>query len=285
MKPASHKYETEKSKETMAFATKNDAAVNRFAKREMVRFTVPMFFNFNSRLQAQKSSQAESLQVGSRTVPLLVVRNPRARRYLLRVQSDGTAQVTIPRGGSRSEADSFVERNRRWLEKQLEQLHSQPRLAATWHIGTEILLRGDLARIETGEGGKLRVGMETLAVTSSDMNVDLRPAIERRLRALASVELPIRVSELAALHGFVFQRVTVRNQRVRWGSCSRHGGISLNWRLIQLPPSVRDYIILHELAHLRQLNHSDKFWLEVESVCPDYREAERWLKVNRQLLR
>lgn len=99
-----------------------------------------------------------------------------------------------------------------------------------------------------------------------------------------SVNSP-RVRELANLHGVDVARVSVRNQKTRWGSCSRHGAISLNWRLIQSPAFVRDYIILHELAHRRQMNHSDKFWQEVARLCPDYPAAERWLKQHAKLLR
>jgi len=80
------------------------------------------------------------------------------------------------------------------------------------------------------------------------------------------------------LHGVNVARVTVRNQKSRWGSCSRRGTISLNWRLIQTPGFVRDCIILHELAHRWQMNHSARFWREVETVCPKYETAERWLK-------
>jgi len=109
--------------------------------------------------------------------------------------------------------------------------------------------------------------------------------VERHLRRLAARELPVRVAELAAPHQLAVQKVTVRNQRGRWGSCSRRGSISLNWRLIQFPLAVRDYIIFHELAHLREMNHSDRFWLEVERMCPAYREAERWLKLHRHSLR
>ena len=72
--------------------------------------------------------------------------------------------------------------------------------------------------------------------------------------------------------------VSVRNQRSRWGSCSTRGTIALNWRLIQMPPDVSDYVILHELAHRRQPNHSTRFWREVEALCPWWREAERWLR-------
>ena len=76
----------------------------------------------------------------------------------------------------------------------------------------------------------------------------------------------------------------MRNQRSRWGSCSRGGLISLNWRLVQMPPTVRDYIILHELAHVRVPNHSAKYWRGLAQLCPDYRAAEAWLKANgRQL--
>lgn len=91
--------------------------------------------------------------------------------------------------------------------------------------------------------------------------------------------------ELAAMHGMNVSRVTVRNQKSRWGSCSRRGTISLNWRLVQTPEFVRDYIILHELAHRRQMNHSEKFWHEVERLFPDYLQAERWLKKHANLLR
>jgi hypothetical protein len=81
------------------------------------------------------------------------------------------------------------------------------------------------------------------------------------------------------------RRVTVRNQRSRWGSCSRRGTISLNWRILQAPPAVRDYLILHELMHLREMNRSARFWREVERACPDYKQAERWLKHHSALLR
>ena len=82
----------------------------------------------------------------------------------------------------------------------------------------------------------------------------------------------------ARLCGISVRRVSVRNQRSRWGSCSRRGTISLNWRLIQTPVFVRDYVILHELAHLRQMNHSARFWREVARLCPDFQIAEAWLK-------
>jgi predicted metal-dependent hydrolase len=90
---------------------------------------------------------------------------------------------------------------------------------------------------------------------------------------------------LARKHQVEIQSVQVRAQRSRWGSCSRAGRISLNWRLIQTPEFVRDYIIVHELMHRREMNHSSRFWAHVQNAFPDYIEAERWLRKNASLLR
>ena len=232
------------------------------------------------------ASPVVHLSVGPQQLPLLMVRNPRARRYLLRLRADGIARVTIPRGGSPAVARQFVERHAAWLERELQRLQAQPRKPAVWNIGTEILLRGDTVRIEArpnGEAETVRFGGES--VRGPGPAADLRPAVEGHLRQLATRELPPRVLELAARHGLTVRRITVRSQKSRWGSCSRRGTISLNWRLIQTPAFVSDYICLHELMHLWQMNHSSRFWREVERVCPDYRMAERWLKEHSGLLR
>jgi predicted metal-dependent hydrolase len=236
--------------------------------------------------QTPPASSVVHLSVGPQPLPLLMVRNPRARRYLLRLRSDGTARVTIPRGGSAEFARQFVERHATWLERELQRLQAQPRKPSAWQIGTEILLRGNAVRIEAGlngESGTVRFDSESVRVP--DPAADLRPAIEGHLRQLATRELPPRVLELAARHGLTVRRITVRNQKSRWGSCSRRGTISLNWRLIQTPAFVSDYICLHELMHLRQMNHSPGFWREVERACPNYRMAKRWLKEHSGLLR
>ena len=230
----------------------------------------------------EANSSMEELCVGAWRLPLLLVRNPRARRYLLRLRADGTARVTIPRGGSVTAARQFVQRHTAWLERQLEQLQTRPRIPAAWRIGMDILFRGETFRIEAGEPGWIRFGTESLRV--SDPAADLRPAIERHLRKLAALELPPQVLELAAPHGLSVRRVTIRNQRSRWGSCSRRGTISLNWRLIQTPPFVQKYICIHEILHLSEMNHSSRFWLNVEQACPDYACAERWLKRHSSLL-
>ena len=115
--------------------------------------------------------------------------------------------------------------------------------------------------------------------------VDLRAALRLHFWRLAKTEFVPRVFDLAARHGIKIKRVLVRNQRSRWGSCSVHGTICLNWRLIQAPQYVRDYLIIHELMHLREMNHSSRFWKHVASACPRYQEAEQWLDDHDHLLR
>ena len=236
---------------------------------------------FGRRKPAGPGPVPESLAVGGRLVPLRLVRHPRARRYLLRLQADGTARVTIPRGGSVQEALRFAERQTGWLEAQLLRLQSSPRIPSDWVVGGPILFRGETFTLLSPAPGMIQWSTELLRTREG---ASLRPAIQKHLRQLAVRELPPRVHELAHEHQVVVNRVSIRNQRSRWGSCSRHGTISLNWRLIQLPGFVSDYVILHELMHRRQLNHSARYWQEVARVCPGYETAESWLKQHSALL-
>jgi len=215
-----------------------------------------------------------------------LVCNRRARRYVLRLRPDGAARVTIPRGGSATDARRFAERNKEWLERQLQRMAARPSRPKEWWIGTEILFRVEPVKLEAGvngQSGMIRFGSEVVKATNPA--ADLRPTIERHLWRLAANELPPKVLEYAALHQLPVRRITVRNQRSRWGSCSRRGTISLNWRLIQTPAFVRDYLVVHEIMHLKEMNHSSRFWREVERACPDYEAAEQWLKRHSSLLR
>lgn len=229
---------------------------------------------------------ADWLTIGCRQIRLQLVPNRRARRYVLRLRTDEVARVTVPRRGSLAEARKFAQRNVPWLEKQLLRRAANPPVSRTWPPGSESLFRGQKVRIETGlngGAGHLRFGDQEVRIKHAEG--DLRPAVEHHLWNLAARELPPRVFALATQHRLPVGRVSVRNQKSRWGSCSRHGTICLNWRLLQAPESVRDYIILHELAHLKEMNHSRQFWKEVARLCPDYQQAEAWLKKHAALLR
>jgi predicted metal-dependent hydrolase len=155
------------------------------------------------------------------------------------VDVDGRLRVTIPRGGSRREAEAFAQRHVGWIARQ----------------------RGRLAHDS--------------------------PSVQdrRALREQASRELPPRLLELAACHGLVVSRVSIRNQRSRWGSCGRDAHICLNWRLVLMPATVRDYILIHELMHLRRMDHSPAYWRLVADAYPDYPAAREWLRRHGPSLR
>jgi predicted metal-dependent hydrolase len=212
------------------------------------------------------------------------VRMRRARKYILRVRPDGTLRVTIPRGGSRRDAEAFVAKHRGWAEQERRRVAAQY-APVEWREGHAILLRGLPAplRLETAARGLMLV-LEGEAVRVSPGAGDLRPAAETVLRRIATRDLLPRLHELALRHGLTVTRAVIRNQRSRWGSCSRTGVIALNFRLVQMPPSVCEYVLLHELMHLRQQNHSRRYWRLVEDVCPGFRDAERWLRVEGRAL-
>lgn len=108
----------------------------------------------------------------------------------------------------------------------------------------------------------------------------LRPYVERWFRERAERELPGMLLALARAHDIEVGRVSIRDQRSRWGACSSRGAITLNWRLIRVPAFVREYVLLHELMHRRELNHSRRFWRLVANCCPRHLEARQWLKTE-----
>jgi predicted metal-dependent hydrolase len=216
---------------------------------------------------------------------LVFVHSARANSYRLTLRRDGVAMVTIPARGSEREGRRFFDQHQDWLERARARQAKKPRAAEVWTVGTHVLWRGEMQEIRVAlPGEKPQVCLAADAFRVATLEGDLRPTLEAHFERRAKIELPGRTWELAAVTKVDVKQVTVRNQRSRWGSCSAGGTISLNWRLVQTPDSVRDYIIFHELMHLKEMNHSDRFWARVEEVCPWWRDAEQWLKRNGSLL-
>ena len=101
-----------------------------------------------------------------------------------------------------------------------------------------------------------------------------------RLALRAKEIIPARVAHFAPLVGVTYARVTIRSQRTKWGSCSSKGNLNFNCLLMLMPPDVLDYVVVHELCHRKELNHSPRFWAEVARVMPSYTECEAWLRTN-----
>jgi len=209
----------------------------------------------------------------------------RAENYRLTLRRDGIALVTIPARGNERAARKFLDSHRDWLERARKRQQRRPKVADVWVPGTHVLWRGTMTEIRIASiGERPAVCLAADVFRVSRLDGDCRPTLESHFQRRAKVELPGRTWELSAVTGVEVKQVMVRNQRSRWGSCSSGGVISLNWRLVQTPDFVRDYIIHHELMHLREMNHSERFWARVEEVCPGWREAEVWIKRNGSLV-
>lgn len=210
-----------------------------------------------------------------REVALTIRRSDRARRLRLRMLPEVGLEVVLPRGASRDDAIDFVRRESAWVLRQLTRgVLAAPLLvpvdgASIPYLGSSLSLR------MTGGGPTVASGGVLFIPSTGGLD-----AIERWYRAEAR-----RIgADLAAAHaatlGVSFGRLAIKDARTRWGSCSSKGNLNLSWRLVMAPLEVLDYVVAHEVAHLREMNHSSRFWAHVETLCPRYREHRRWLRAN-----
>jgi predicted metal-dependent hydrolase len=223
---------------------------------------------------APRTDRAHQLEIDGRAFPIKIRRRRGARRYVVRVTPDGVVRLTVPYGAPIAGGVSFAGRQADWIAREWRRQRTR---VVPWGHGTPCWFRGEqiLVRIT---GGRVWLGDADVGAWVAGM--DVRDGVTAWLRAVAADELPARCVELAGSAGFRVERVSVRNQRSRWGACSSRGSITLNWRLVQVPLDVRDYVVWHELAHLSVPNHSRRFWREVERLCASWREHERWLKAH-----
>jgi predicted metal-dependent hydrolase len=211
-----------------------------------------------------------------------VRRHRQARRYTLRINA-ATREVilTMPPRGSLREAKAFAQRQGGWIAARF---HRLPQVIpfADGHI---VPLRGVSHRIMHRPGVRGTVWIEAgagdeglLCVAGEAPHVGRRVGDFLRREALRDLELSSR--RAAELLGVNIKRISVRDQSSRWGSCSATGVLSYSWRLILAPPFVLDYLAVHEVAHLVEMNHSPRFWRLVEKVCSDSHRAKAWLDVH-----
>lgn len=167
-------------------------------------------------------------------------RSRRARYMRLTIRPDGTLLATRPWWVSQSAIERFIFEKRVWIEQTIARIRSQR------------------------------------AAVSDVSQPSTKHFLQYRRQALSFIVH--RVNHFVPLLGVSHRRITVRNQRSRWGSCSRKGNLSFNYRLMFLPPFLADYVIVHELCHLVEFNHSARFWGEVGRILPDYQKARSYLK-------
>jgi predicted metal-dependent hydrolase len=225
-----------------------------------------------------------SVPIGGETVPYEIVRSPRARHIRLRVGPDPILRIIAPPAARLGAIPHLLEPHGSWILRQLAAFQTAPGTPphpiqpgqALPFLGASLCLR-----ITAGPPAKLTVARQgdLLVVHLPDGDDHLLPAaLEAWYRDQARAVLHQRASHWSARLGLAFGRLSIRDQRTRWGSCSSEGNLNFSWRLVMAPMDVLDYVVIHELTHLRIPNHSPRFWQEVARHCPAYREHIGWLK-------
>jgi hypothetical protein len=211
------------------------------------------------------------LIIGNPPITVDLRRSARARRLSLRVSRlDGKVTLTMPPRAPEREALAFLKEREDWLRGHLSEV--TPAVPVT--AAAEVLYRGQLLRIETAPGRRIQVQDDRLLLPAGAGPASVKAFLKTRARdALVAAS-----DRYAAQIGHSYSRLTLRDTRSRWGSCSSNGALMYSWRLIMAPPDVLDYVAAHEVAHLAQMNHSAAFWNVVERLMPDYAARRMWLR-------
>lgn len=181
-----------------------------------------------------------TLIVEEMTIPYEIIRSKR-KTYGINIAPGGKVTVRIPLRGSEKFAISLAESKKNWIASCVLKLKNVP---------------------------------------TQKEKTPSEKRLEAIYRKAAREYFPKRVSHYAHILGVTYGKISIRDQKTRWGSCSSEGNLSFNWRLILAPPNVLDYVVVHELCHRKEMNHSHEFWALVESIMPNYKEYRKWLRIN-----
>ncbi|PVA10831.1 M48 family peptidase [Pelagivirga sediminicola] len=207
---------------------------------------------------------------GNPPIEVTLRRSAQARRISLRVSAlDGRVTLTLPKGLAEREALDFARSKREWLAGHLADRAPEVIVAP----GASIPVEGQMLRIEEGRGRRVTCAEGSLQVPGGDA-----ARLQAWLKTLARDRLAAASDRYAAELGRRYARITLRDTRSRWGSCSSSGGLRYSWRLIMAPAGVLDYVAAHEVAHLEQMNHSPAYWAIVARLMPDYQSHRKWLR-------
>ncbi len=235
----------------------------------------------------EKVEQIE-YSIAGRSLPVTVKRRARQKYIRLRISGRGELLVSAPKRTSGTEIRRALSGKSGWIatqmkriEEGLERIDPHKRL---YYAGSPYTVKIE----KTGSNRRSvrlceREAVVRVALPESDEG-GLEEALSGWLKRRASQELRSLAEEISEEIDLPFKRLYIRNQRSRWGSSSSIGNISINWRVVMAPPQVQRYLIIHELAHQRHLNHSAAFWAEVARLCPEYRRHESWLKEHREFM-
>lgn len=219
-------------------------------------------------------------------IPVEKIVRSRRKTIALEVTPQGTLIVRAPHRVPQAYIDRMILEKSTWITKKMAEMRARPQATVHkygegevfWFLGRQYPLH-----FTDGSGGSI-VRTDRLVVPRA-LLPDIRNAIHRWYVEEAKKEIHARCMYFSMMTGYSPSSLRITGARTRWGSCTYKGGLNFSWRLVQAPLSIVDYVIVHELVHLRQHDHSKQFWAKVEALMPDYRERREWLRENERLLR
>lgn len=228
--------------------------------------------------------EKKTTTINHQTITYTLRRSFKARRVRLEVRQQTGFSVIVPRSYPLSRVPEILKSKARWISRNLTRFSQLELLPIRKKLGsgdTVPYLGQDLELVpqENHYDDIIILQGNTLAVSPDLFNNGLlEPALEQWFRVEAARLINERTTNLGSRMGIGYKRVVIRGQKTRWGSCSHKKNLSFNWKLIMAPEPVVDYVIIHELIHLKEMNHSKKFWELVARYCPGWKEHKKWLK-------
>lgn len=200
--------------------------------------------------------------------------SPISKYMRIQVHIERGLEVIVPRGIEKKEAEDFIIRKGDWI---LKHLNAKRERGGTRYLGNDIKIVQSFDLFIPKHKISFKEGV--LHILSPETSGDeIKSIYEAWIRHLGKKYIPARAEQLARKYGFNFSKVIIKGQKTRWGSCSIRKNLSFNYKLMRYREEVIDYVIIHELCHLREMNHSKRFWALVEGICPDYKSLKKELK-------
>jgi predicted metal-dependent hydrolase len=236
--------------------------------------------------RAAPDVQSATAMLAGRAVTYTVRRSPRARQVSLRVLPAAGLEVVVPARGRLPDIAVVLRQHTPWILRTIDRVTPANQICRPLEDGASVPYRGDAYRLCVVAASVLRPvvtldeASQTLIVRHNPVRHELALVLAQWYRQQARIILTGRANYFAARLGVSYQRLAIRDPRSRWGSCSAAGGLNFSWRLVLAPPAILDYVVIHELAHCRELNHSARFWTIVAAHCPAYRAERAWLRTH-----
>jgi hypothetical protein len=213
-----------------------------------------------------------------------IIRSKR-KNIALMVTHDATLVVRAPMRTPLSYIEKLIEEKSTWIERKMREFEKRPKAdKKTFFEGEEFLYLGKKYKLEIVEGTKIKITEDLRLLFPKVFLWRAKARMHDWYKKQAQVEISERTKVIASKLNLEYSTLKISNAKTNWGSCGPKNSLNFNWRLIMAPEGVVDYVIIHELMHILEKNHSAKFWNKVATVMPEYRTARKWLRENSKVL-